>query len=65
MRAFFIPSGMFAGREALGCHTAAERGGKTIDAKVPESVSTRQVATKAEVAEWQTQRIQNPPSLRA
>jgi integrase len=107
MRAFFITSGMFAGRDALwitdrsghttlgmlrtyerdvrrwrelgeapvdaaiaipelaAANTAAGRGGKTVDSKVGESVSTRQVATKAEVAEWQTQRIQNPPSLRA
>jgi hypothetical protein len=107
MRAFFITSGMFAGRDALWItdrsgHTtlsmlrtyerdvrrwrelgeslvdaavaipelaaakvAAERGGKPVDPEDDESVSTRQRDAKAEVAEWQTQRTQNPPSERA
>jgi integrase len=107
LRAFFITSGMFAGRDALwitdrsghttlsmlrtyerdvrrwrelgespvdaasaipefaAAFTAAERGGNSASPEVDESVSTRDHIAKAEVAEWQTQRTQNPPSERA
>jgi len=107
MRAFFITSGMFRGRDALWItdrtgHTtlsmlrtyerdvrrwrelaeapvdaaaaipevaaafaAAERGGKPSSQERGEVVSTRKAKTNAGVAEWQTQRIQNPPSERA
>jgi integrase len=107
MRAFFITSGMFAGRDALWItdrsgHTTlgmlrtyerdvrrwrelgeapapaelaipefcrrvqgGKRGGKADSGETGDDVTKRNYASKAEVAEWQTQRTQNPPSERA
>jgi hypothetical protein len=107
MRAFFITSGMFAGRDALWItdrsgHTtlamlrtdgrdvrrwrelgevpapadtaipelpdtnvSANMSAEPATPEVDEVVTSREYIAKAEVAEWQTQRTQNPPSERA
>ena len=51
--------------EVAAAFAAAERGGKPSSQERGEVVSTRKAKTNAGVAEWQTQRIQNPPSERA
>ena len=51
--------------ELAAASNGGKRGGNPVDPEVGEAVSTRDHVAKAEVAEWQTQRIQNPPSERA
>ena len=42
-----------------------ECGGSSISRENRKTLSSLDYTRKAEVAEWQTQRTQNPPSLRA
>jgi hypothetical protein len=57
LRAFFIPSGMFAGPDAFWI--TAERGSNSDSQDRGDDVTSRDHIAIAEVAEWQTQRTQN------